>query len=282
MQDGAAPGCGVPEQDSTGAQRRFAGVDRLYGPGSLACLNRAQVAVVGLGGVGSWAAEALARSGVGGLTLIDLDHLSESNTNRQLLALDPHFGRSKCEAMAERVRAIQPGVRLQVVDDFVTPENAAALIAGCTAVIDCIDQVRAKAALVVAARAAGSFLVCCGAAGARRDPLQLRCGDLAQVRGDALLSALRQRLRRDHGYARGNPRPGAAAPQAWGVPVIHSVELPAGARPSGEAGAALACAGYGSAVTVTATFGLAAAARVIEFLLAGGVDRHQAGPGASA
>jgi tRNA A37 threonylcarbamoyladenosine dehydratase len=233
----------------------------------MARLEAAHVVIVGIGGVGSWAAEALARSGCGRLTLIDLDHVAESNINRQVLALESTLGAAKVAVMAERIADIAPDAHVVAVDDFVTAENAAALIpADAGAVVEACDQVRAKAAVVALCRARSTAIVVCGAAGGRRDPLALRRSDLGAVTGDRLLAALRARLRRDHGFAGG----------VFGVDAIHAPtpppidpSRPRGPGPgpaAGRGGAPLACAGYGSLVTVTATMGLAAAQRAMDLV----------------
>lgn len=241
-------------------ERRFGGVARLLGEPALRRLGASHVAVVGVGGVGSWAAEALARSGVGALTLIDLDHVAESNINRQIHALDSTLGAAKCEAMASRIAAISPNCAVHVVDEFVTPENAAQLLPADAIVIDAIDQPRSKAAIVALAVARGQSLVVCGAAGGVADGLGLRRGDLAHTRGDPLLAAVRARLRRDHGFARELGR-------AFAVDALYFASPRAGRGGGAASGAPLACAGYGSIVTVTAAMGLAAAGDAIGFAL---------------
>lgn len=252
--------------------RRFGGITRLFGPEGAARLRAAHVVVVGIGGVGSWAAEALARSGIGTLTLIDLDHVAESNLNRQVHALESTIGMAKVDAMRARILEIAPGCDLRTVDDFVTTENVASLIpADADFVIDAIDQMKPKAALIAHCRAAGIPVVACGAAGGRTDPLRLRQEDLARTAGDALLASVRARLRRAHGF----PAPpaktrDAARAERFGVTAIFSDEQPA--RPDAcdlRGGAALNCAGYGSAVTVTAPMGMAAAGFVMRMIAAG-------------
>jgi tRNA threonylcarbamoyladenosine dehydratase len=242
--------------------RRFGGVARLYGETAAACFRASHVVVVGIGGVGSWTAEALARSAVGELTLVDLDHIAESNANRQIHALDPAFGKPKVSAMQERIAAINPVCRVHAVDEFAGDDNAARLIGGADVVVDCVDQVRAKVALIVAARAAGVALISCGAAGGRSDPTRVRCDDLGLVVGDPLLSKVRYRLRRAHGF------PAAAIVRArFGVAGVYSDEP---VRRPGDAdarlSAGLACAGYGSSVALTATMGFVAAAQVLDLL----------------
>lgn len=214
--------------------------------------------VVGLGGVGSWAAEALARSGVGHLTLIDLDHVAESNLNRQLHATVSTIGLAKVDAMRERLLSIVPDCAVQTVDAFVTPETVTELLpAGSNVVIDAIDAPRAKAAMIRWAADSACAIVVCGAAGGRRDPLALRRVDLAEARGDRLLAAVRSRLRRDYGF----PAPG----ERFGVTAIHAEQHNVQVNPVDVGhGAPLACAGYGSIVTVTAAMGFAAAAAAID------------------
>ncbi|HEX7156607.1 MAG TPA: tRNA threonylcarbamoyladenosine dehydratase [Burkholderiaceae bacterium] len=263
--------------------RRFGGISRLYGAAGYEKLRRARIAVAGLGGVGSWAAEALARSGVGSITLIDLDHVAESNANRQIHALGDEFGKAKVLAMAERIALINPWARTLCVEEFVTPDNVQALIRDVDVVIDCIDQVSAKAALIAHARRLGMGVVTCGAAGGRIDPTRIRCDDLARALGDPLLSKVRYRLRRDYQFPRaaaGRSGGGAGARlPRFGVPAVFSDEpvrtalVEAGPADSGEApertaGAPLACAGYGSTVVLTAPLGFAAAARALDWILA--------------
>ncbi|MDO4905619.1 MAG: tRNA threonylcarbamoyladenosine dehydratase [Lautropia sp.] len=247
--------------------RRFSSVSRIYGDAGASRLWCAHALVVGVGGVGSWAAEALARSGVGRLTLIDLDHVAESNINRQVHALDSTLGAAKVEVMAARIRDISPDCTVTAVDAFVEPGGEDGLLpADADVVIDAIDAVAAKASLIAWCMVRKLPIVVCGAAGGRTDPLQLRTDDLARTRGDALLSAVRARLRRHHGFARGDVEKGQAP--RFGVEAIFSPERIAGTRPQAEGGGMpLACAGYGSLVTVTAPMGLAAASRALALLV---------------
>ncbi len=255
--------------------RRFGGVARLYGDAAFERFRSARVAVIGIGGVGSWAAEALARSAVGTLVLIDLDHVAESNTNRQIHALGDEYGKAKVTAMAERIRAINPAARVRCIEEFVAPENVAALVGDVDAVVDCIDQVSAKAALIARCRAAKIDVVTCGAAGGRTDPTRIRSDDLARAAGDPLLAKVRYRLRRHYGF----PREAAGRIRKFGVAAVYSdepVRLPVGAcAPEPDLAAGLACAGYGSSVAVTASLGFAAAAVTLDCLV-------RAAPGASA
>ncbi|MBV8211067.1 MAG: tRNA threonylcarbamoyladenosine dehydratase [Burkholderiaceae bacterium] len=261
---------GTPE--TCDLARRFGGVTRLLGEPAHARLRAARIAVVGVGGVGSWAAEALARCGVERITLIDLDHVAESNANRQIQALEGEFGKAKVIAMAERIAAINPRAQVTCVEEFVSETNLSGVIRDFDLVLDCIDQVSAKAALIAHARAAGLALVTCGAAGGRTDPTRIRCADLARAAGDPLLAKVRYRLRRRHGFPResANRRPlfGVEAvysdePVRRPVPGCSSAEVSDPAKSVGIS-SGLACAGYGSSVTVTAPLGFAAAARAID------------------
>lgn len=248
------------------AGRRFGGIARLYDEAAAARLAAAHVCVIGIGGVGSWAAEALARSGVGRLTLIDLDHVAESNINRQAHALDATLGQAKVLAMAGRIRGINPAARVDVVEDFVTPENAAALLHGFDLVVDAIDNVRAKVAIAVHCRRARMPLVMAGGAGGKRDPGRIRVADLSATEQDPLLAKVRARLRKEHGYPR---EPG----RKFGIEVVFSTEplrYPAASCDTGGGGRGpqgLACAGFGSSMAVTASVGLFMAARAIERLV---------------
>lgn len=240
-------------------ERRFGGLRRLYGDAAYWRLRSARVAVVGLGGVGSWTVEALARSGVAELVLFDLDHVAESNINRQIQATTATLGQAKAQALAERVAAIHPGCRVHAVEDFVQPDNWPALLpAPVDLLIDACDQVKAKAALAQWALTARVPLVCVGAAGGKQHPEQVALEDLAAVTHDPLLASLRQRLRKT-----------GAAPRQGSIGLRCVFSREAVRRPlqdgcsTGPAGAALACAGYGSTVTVTAVFGMVAAGEAI-------------------
>ncbi|AKQ57093.1 tRNA threonylcarbamoyladenosine dehydratase [Bordetella hinzii] len=275
----------LPASCDIDAERRFGGLARLYGPRAPERLRGAHVAVAGLGGVGSWTAEALARCGVGALTLIDLDNIAESNVNRQIHALSATLGQAKVDAMAERIAGINPDCRLVRVEDFVEPGNVARVLADDYAmIVDCTDQAAAKIAMVLHARARGLPMLLCGGAGGKTDPLALRAGDLSQAVNDALLSKLRNKLRREHGFPRASdaqgralkrvPRMGVRAlwfdqpailPAAWRREDEDDVSLLAGPlAPQG-----LSCAGYGSVVMVTAAMGMAAANEAVQAILAG-------------
>lgn len=250
------------------SQRRFGGIVRLYGQQGLERFALAHVAVIGVGGVGSWAVEALARSGIGALTLFDLDHIAESNVNRQLHALEGEFGKAKVNAMAQRVLAINPACRVTPVESFIEPDTLQPVIAGgFSYVVDCIDNFRAKAALIAACRRHKIGIVTVGGAGGQRDPTRIRLADLSRSEQDPLLSKTRKLLRREYGFP-ANPK------RRFEVPCVYSLEqqvypAPDGAvcldRPAGIEGS-LNCGGYGSAMTVTATFGLVAVSHLLNRL----------------
>ncbi len=285
---GSAPTAGLRPAAEAGApdlERRFGALGRLYGQAAYERLRAGRVAVVGLGGVGSWAVEALARSGVGTLVLIDFDHVAESNINRQVQATEATLGQAKGEALRERIAGIHPGCRVIVVDEFVGPGNWPALLpCPVDVLIDACDQVVAKLALAQWALDGGAPVVCVGAAGGRREPARVQVADLAEVSHDPLLAALRQRLRRSL-RAAADPRVAGVAPgagrtarpraePALGLRCVYSrepVQRPAAAcdeAAAPAAGSALACQGYGSSVTVTATFGMVAAAEAVALLCA--------------
>lgn len=255
-----------PALDDQGLARRFGGIVRLYGEEGLARLMAAHVCVIGIGGVGSWGAEALARSGVGRLTLIDLDHVAESNLNRQAHALESTLGQAKVLAMAQRIAAINPRARVDAVEDFITPENTAELLpAGLDGVLDAIDNQRAKAALIAHCRRQGLRLVTAGAAGGQRDPTRIRIDDLSRTVQDPLLAKIRSRLRKDYGFPR-DPK------KKFGVEAVYSTEplrYPEAACGTEFGAAGLSCAGFGSSMAVTAGFGLAAASRLIGTIAGG-------------
>lgn len=256
---------------------RFGGIARLYGQSGLRKFHAAHVAVVGIGGVGSWAVEALARSGIGKLTLVDLDEICETNINRQLHAMDGQIGRQKTTAMGERVKAIHPDCEVRVVSSFFKESTADEILdGGFDAVIDAIDTRAHKALLLAECVKRGIHVVTCGAAGGRRDPTRIRVEDLAYSGKDAMLQQLRRTLRRDHGFAKA---PDGGKPEAMGIEAVFSEEPPWYAQCDGEVsrekpeedepkgGPVLGCNwGMGSVTHVTAGFGQIAAGRVLEHL----------------
>lgn len=236
--------------------RRFGGVARLYGKDLRARFLSATVVVAGLGGVGSWAAEALARTGIGHLVLVDFDHIAESNTNRQLHALDGQFGKAKVEAMSERIRLINPDIKLTCCDEFLESDNLDRIIPADAFVLDATDSVQAKVGLAVWATKNQRALVMCGAAGGKSEPTHVRCDDLTKTEQDALLAKVRAILRTEHGFSRDLKK-------KMGIRAIYSHEPRAGSASGG-----LACSGYGSTVMVTAACGLAAAAEILNLIAA--------------
>lgn len=248
----------------TDAARRFGGLERLYGIAGATRIRSAHVLVAGIGGVGSWTVEALARSGVSALTLVDLDHVSESNINRQIHALSSTVGQAKVEAMRERIALINPDCRVHTIDDFVEPGNWLAMVEAATrangplhATVDACDQVRAKLAMAAWGRDTRSLFITAGAAGGKRHAHQVDIDDLSRVTHDPLLAQVRQRLRKDHGA----PREG----KSIGVACVFSREAvaPPDASCAIEGDGSLNCHGYGSVVSVTATFGQCAAGWIL-------------------
>ncbi len=242
-------------------ERRFGGLNRLYGVDGAQRIRRSCVAIVGIGGVGSWTAEALARSGVGQLVLIDLDHVAESNINRQAHALSTTIGQAKVRAMQERIRLIHPECQVTCVEAFVEPANWPQLLDNpVDAVVDACDQISAKVAMAGWARQGQKGFISAGAAGGKRLAHKVDIDDLSRVTHDPLLAQLRYRLRKHHGA----PREG----KTIGIPCVFSREpvAPPDASCSVESDGSLNCHGYGSVVSVTATFGLCAAGWVLDFL----------------
>jgi tRNA threonylcarbamoyladenosine dehydratase len=266
----------LPAADEADRARRFGGVARLYGAPALAAFERAHVAVIGIGGVGSWVAEALARSAIGTLTLIDLDNVAESNTNRQIHALDGNYGKPKVEAMAERIRLIDPACDVRLVEDFVEPSNFDALLGGgFDYVIDAIDSVRTKTALIAWCVEHRQRLITVGGAGGQLDPTRIRIDDLALTIQDPLLSKVRGQLRKQHGFPRGPKAKFKVSAVYSDEPLIYPEAAVCDVDPEAEhvttspghhAPVGLNCAGFGSSVCVTASFGFAAAAYVLREL----------------
>lgn len=248
---------------------RFAGIARLYGLAALEKFYTARVCVIGVGGVGSWAGEALARSGVGQVTLIDLDDVCISNTNRQLPAMEGQFGRMKVVVLAERMLAINPEIQIKQIEDFIAPENFVEYLAGqFDFVIDCIDSVKTKAALIAWCRRNKVKLITVGGAGGQVDPTQILVDDLSRTIQDPLASKVRSLLRRDYQF----PKAG----KKFGIECVYSTEQLVYPKADGSVcaskplvgeGVRLDCeGGFGAAMTVTATFGLVAVSRVLKAL----------------
>ncbi|MBS7807030.1 tRNA threonylcarbamoyladenosine dehydratase [Variovorax sp. PCZ-1] len=248
--------------------RRFSGLERLYGVNGAAAIRAAHVAVIGIGGVGSWAAEALARSGVGQITLIDFDQVAESNINRQIHADTTSVGKAKVDAMSERILLINPQCKVNCVEEFATPDNWPSLAAAnFDAVLDCCDQQSAKTALAAWAldqtkrlKKQAPLFITSGAAGGKRRAEKVDISDLSETTHDPLLADLRYRLRRQHGAPR---------EKKIGITCVFSKEAVAPPDPScniEEADGSLNCHGFGSVVSVTASFGMCAAGWVLDEL----------------
>lgn len=240
-------------------ERRFGGIARLYGPAGLDALRRARVTVIGVGGVGSWAVEALVRSGVGALRLVDPDHVAESNINRQLPATGDAIGRPKVAVLVERMLSINPTCRIESVEEFLTLGNLPAVIDdGADWVLDCIDSFRVKAALIAHCRDRQLRIVTVGGAGGQRDASRVRVGDLRRTEQDPLLARTRRLLRHDYGFP-SNPK------RRFNVPCVWSDEPQSAPVDGCEVGgdSSLNCAGFGACMPVTATFGMVAAGHVV-------------------
>ncbi|NVK29957.1 MAG: tRNA cyclic N6-threonylcarbamoyladenosine(37) synthase TcdA [Gammaproteobacteria bacterium] len=249
---------------------RFGGIDRLYGQGTAATLATKHVAIVGLGGVGSWIAEALARTGVGALSVFDLDDVCVTNINRQLMATTASVGQNKAAALALRLRDINPALNALPVEDFVTSKNVAQhLDQRFDLVIDAIDSVIAKVHIIAHCKRQRIPVITVGGAGAQIDPLQIKQTDLNRTWNDPLLAKIRSLLRRDFGYS-SNPK------RSYGVPAIYSTEQPRYPQPDGSVSQTkpdlndtkMNCAsGFGASTMVTASFGMITAAKAVEMLL---------------
>ncbi|UOH74582.1 tRNA threonylcarbamoyladenosine dehydratase [Acinetobacter schindleri] len=238
--------------------RRFAGVAKIYGDDSFHHYENSHVMVIGIGGVGSWAVEALARTGIGEVTIVDMDVVAASNINRQLPAMTTTLGREKIEIMAERCRAINPRIKVNLIDDYLTPENVKEILAGKPDIIlDCIDDVKAKFALMLHCRFNKIPLIISGGAGGKLDPLKIRVADLSKTEQGPMLAKLRAQLR-----AKGickKPK------EKFGITCVYSIDNPfssADVCPS----AGLRCGGYGSAVVVTSSFAMVAVSEVLKKL----------------
>ena len=271
------PSPSVTSDNDIDFERRFGGIARLYGEDALARFRTAHVCVIGVGGVGSWVVEALARSAIGRITMIDLDNIAESNVNRQIHALSDTIGKAKVTALAERIAQINPYCVVREIEDFITPENLDEMIGAgrYDYVIDAIDSVKAKTALIAYCRDKAIRLITIGGAGGQTDPTKIEIRDLSRTEQEPLLAKVRKRLRALHGFPRGTKN-------KFGIDAVFSTE-PLRFPESGEscevdvdekAGiTGLNCAGFGSAMVVTASFGLVAAAQVLRKL---GAEAKQA------
>jgi tRNA A37 threonylcarbamoyladenosine dehydratase len=247
-------------------EARFGGIARLYGKSSLARLQAAHVAVIGVGGVGSWAVEALARSGIGKLTLVDADEVCVSNVNRQLPALDGEIGLSKVDVLARRAKAINPECSVTARQDFFTTETADEILnLRFDFVFDAIDSLAHKTALIAECKKRGIRVIASGGAGGRKNGSAVRISDLAHASHDPLLQKLRKKLRTDFGFP-------ADAREPFGIPCVYSPELPTAPEicEEGEKGLRMDCnSGYGAVTFVTGTFGFIGAGWIVNQIAAG-------------
>ena len=238
--------------------RRFAGVAKIYGEDSFNHYEKSHVMVIGIGGVGSWAVEALARSGVGELSLVDMDVVAASNINRQLPAMSTTLGHEKIAVMAERCHAINPRIKINLIDDYLTPENIKEILAGNPdLILDCIDDVKAKFALMLHCRFNKIPLIVSGGAGGKLDPLKIRVADLSKTEQDPMLAKLRAQLR-GKGICK-KPK------EKFGITCVYSIDNPFSSADV-CASAGLRCGGYGSAVVVTSSFAMVAVAEGLKKL----------------
>lgn len=257
-------------QADTQYDRRFAGTKKLYGETKFSKFENAHIYVIGVGGVGSWVAEGLARTGVGEITLIDMDVLVASNVNRQLPAMDSTFGQSKIAVMGERLHQINPHIRLNLIDDFLNKDNIHQLLpdrqtvkqlslAGKSVVIlDCVDDMNAKIAIALHCRFNKIHLIVAGGAGGKTDPTAIRVDDLKDTYQDPLLARLRQKLRHDHAINR-------ALKEKFGIKCVYSTQPPIVDKSCQTGG--LHCGGYGSAVVVTASIGMTMVSEALQMVV---------------
>ncbi|UOD31500.1 tRNA threonylcarbamoyladenosine dehydratase [Massilia violaceinigra] len=254
-------------------ERRFGGIGRLYGAAALARFRCAHVCVIGVGGVGSWIVEALARSAIGQLTLIDLDNVAESNINRQIQALSDTVGQAKIGALAERIAQINPFCKVNLIEEFIDPGNLDQMIGAhqYDYVVDAIDNVKAKAALIAYCRDHQLPMVIIGSAGGKTDPARIELRDLSKTEQEPLLKLVRKRLRNDYGFPR-------SLKTRFNVDAVFSMEpvsMPegesCGVDGDGDGITGLNCAGFGSSMVVTATFGMLAAGHLLRRLADGAI-----------
>lgn len=245
-------------------ERRFGGVARLYGEKALERFTQSHIVVIGIGGVGSWVAEALARNAIGEITLIDMDVVAESNINRQLPAMSNTIGKNKIDVMAERIGQINAECKVNLIDNFIDADNIADLISeSCDYVIDCIDNSRVKAALISWCKRNKVKVITLGGAGGQIDPTLIKLTDLSRTEHDPLLSKTRKLLRQNHGFTSNVKR-------RFGVPCVFSSEhlkLPTNENSDAMGQGSLTCSsGIGSSVMVTASFGFFACSYVLNAL----------------
>lgn len=242
---------------NTSDTRRFGGISRLFGPQGFEKLACAHVTIVGVGGVGSWVAEAIARTAVAKITIVDGDTVEESNTNRQMPALDGNYGRLKVDVLAERLKAINPNAEVRAVPLFIKENNIDELIEPCDVLIDCIDSLSVKALLLARAKEKASVVLTSGGAGGKVDASRVEAADIADVQGDALIAALRSQLRKKYGFAKGLASGKKSPPM--GITAVFSREPVRVSQDGAE--------GFGVFMAVTATFAMRLVQLAVEAIL---------------
>jgi tRNA A37 threonylcarbamoyladenosine dehydratase len=266
-----AQGLSPCEETKVTDEQRFGGIRRLYGDAAYEIFSQAHVCVIGIGGVGSWAAEALARSGIGKITLIDMDDICVTNTNRQIHALSDTIGESKVDVMTQRVKQINPNCEITSIEDFATADNMSELLAEpFDYIIDCIDSIKPKAALMAWCKSNKRSVITIGGAGGQTDPTKIQTADLAKTVGDPLAANLRNFLRRYYNFSRNTKR-------RFNIECVFSIEqlnYPQGdgtvskQRLKGDTETKMNCdTGFGASTAVTATFGFVAVSRVLDKLI---------------
>lgn len=242
--------------------RRFGGIIRLYGENIFQKFQQSHIVVIGVGGVGSWAAEALVRSGIGKISLIDFDVIAESNVNRQIQALTQNFGKNKIDALAERFLQINPNLQINLIDDFLNSENVAKYLANADAVLDACDNFQAKLATILFCKRQKIFAVISGSAGGQINPLQIRSGDLSESVQDPLLARLRNVLRKKYNFS--------VHGKKMKIPVVFSQEIIKKSTSQicemGKNSIALSCSGFGSSMVITNTFAMFLVGKIFDYL----------------
>ena len=231
---------------NTADTRRFGGISRLFGKDGFEILTHSHVTVVGVGGVGSWVAEALTRTAIGKITLIDGDTVEESNTNRQLPAIDGNYDLKKVDVLAARLRAINPHAEIIAIDRFVSVDNFDEIVPSCDVLIDCIDSLTAKTMLVARGKNKADYVLTSGGAGGKCDASRVAVSDIAYAKGDSLIAAMRSRLRKEYGFPAGSANGAKSKP--FGIEAVYSDEAVLPSQDGAE--------GFGVFMAVTATFAM--------------------------
>jgi tRNA A37 threonylcarbamoyladenosine dehydratase len=272
-----------PDAHEADLARRFGGIARLYGDAALARFQTSHVCVIGVGGVGSWIVEALARSGIGSLTLIDLDNVAESNINRQIQALGSTIGQAKIDALAARIADINPSCQVTLIEEFIAADNLDAFIGARSYdyVIDAIDSVKAKAAVIAYCRNHAIPILTIGSAGGQTDPTKIDVRDLARTEQEPLLKMVRKRLRSEYNFPR-SPKTKFLVDAVFSMEPLTMPVTAEVCEVDGQGVSGLNCAGFGSSMVVTATFGMVAAAHLLRVMADQANGAREAGQAAEA